>query len=87
MQVTLTPQAEQLLHSFLARHPGQSPAEIVEHALAERVRREMAATAVKPKLTREEFHAWLDQFTAYSDKIPSMPGETFSRETIYQNHD
>ena len=82
MQVTLSQQAEELLRAALARHPGQSPAEILEQALAERVERETAATPAKQKLTREEFHAWLDKFTAYSDKIPSMPGETFSREMI-----
>ncbi len=86
MQVTLTPHGEELLRTALARHPEESPAEILEHALAERVERETAAAA-KRNLTREEFDAWLDQFTAYSDKIPSMPGETFSREMIYQGHD
>ncbi|MGH9719649.1 MAG: hypothetical protein ACRD8O_05515 [Bryobacteraceae bacterium] len=40
-----------------------------------------------PKLTIEEFHAWLDDFAALSGKIPPMPGETFSREMIYQDHD
>ena len=84
MQVTLNQQAEELLRTALARHPGHSPAEILEQALAEHVERETAATPAKQKLTREEFHAWLDQFTAYSDKIPSMPGESFSREMIYQ---
>src|SRR5271169_2004859 len=34
MEVTLTPQAEQLLRDALARSPGSSAAEIVEHALA-----------------------------------------------------
>ena len=87
MQVNLTPHAEELLRTALAQHPGRSPAQILEQALAEQVHRETAATLAKPKLTREEFHAWLDQFTAYSDKIPSMPGETFSREMIYQDHD
>ena len=41
----------------------------------------------KASLTVESFHAWLHQFTAYSDRIPSMPSETFSREMIYQDHD
>jgi hypothetical protein len=84
MQVTLSQQAEELLRTAVARHPGQTPAQILEQALAEHVERE---TPAKPTLTREEFHAWLDQFTAYSDKIPSMPGESFSREVIYQDHD
>ena len=34
MQVTLTPQAEQLLRDALARNPGRSAAEILEQALA-----------------------------------------------------
>ncbi|MGA3327000.1 MAG: hypothetical protein ABSF45_21255 [Terriglobia bacterium] len=34
MQVTLTPQAEQLLRDALARNPGSSAAEILERALA-----------------------------------------------------
>lgn len=87
MQVTLTPHGEELLRVALARHPQQSPGEIVEEALAERVEREAPLPSTKRKLTHEEFHAWLDQFTSYSDRIPSMPGETFSREMIYQDHD
>ena len=86
MQVTLTPHAEELLRDALARHPGQSPAQILEEALAERVDRETAVKAAKPKGTRKEFEAWILQFAAYSDKIPSMPGETFSRAMIYQDH-
>jgi hypothetical protein len=34
MQVTLTPQAEELLRQALARSPGRSPEEILEEALA-----------------------------------------------------
>jgi hypothetical protein len=87
MQVSLTPHAEDLLRDALARHPGQSPAQILEEALAEHVERETVAGPAKPKRTREEFDAWVRQFAAYSDKIPSMPGETFSRAMIYQDHD
>jgi N-formylglutamate amidohydrolase len=86
MQVTLTSHAEDLLRDALARHPGQSPAQILEEALVERVERETAAKRVKPKRTREEFDAWVRQFAAYSDKIPSLSGETFSRAMIYQDH-
>ena len=39
------------------------------------------------KMTDEEIQAWLDELTQFSDKIPPMPGETFSREMIYQDHD
>src|ERR1700738_1295924 len=42
MEITLTPNGEGLLRAALARHPNQSPAEIVELALAERIEREAA---------------------------------------------
>ena len=34
----------------------------------------------------DEVRAWLDELASLSDKIPSRPGETFSREMIYQDH-
>jgi hypothetical protein len=37
--------------------------------------------------TPEEIRAWLDELASLSDKIPPRPGETFSREMIYQDHD
>ena len=92
MEITLTPHAEELLRSALARHPGQSPAEVLEQALADRANRESAVEASNqpPKakgLTPEEFDSWLESFSRFSEKIPPMTGETFSRETIYQDHD
>ena len=81
-----------MLRVALARHPDQSAAEIVEQALAERGERESAGepsvrVAQAKRLTAEDFDKWLDSFTQFSDKIPQMPGETFRRETIYQDHD
>jgi hypothetical protein len=91
MEVTLTPNGEELLRAALARHPGQSPTEVVEQALAERIEREAAtepsAGPQAKKLTPEEFDSWLAEFTQFSNKIPPMPGETFSREMIYQDRD
>ncbi len=40
-----------------------------------------------PARTREETRAWLDELAQFSDKIPPMPGETFSRQMIYQEHE
>jgi hypothetical protein len=92
MDITLTSNGEGLLRASLARHPDQSPAQIVELALAERVEREeklgfsIAQSYVKSS-TPEEFDHWLKAFTQFSEKIPPMPGETFSRTMIYQDHD
>ena len=92
MGITLTPNGEGLLRAALARHPNQSPAEIVELAFAERIEREaaiekLAGPPQQKNLTIEEFDNWLDAFTQFSDKIPPMFGETFSREMIYQDHE
>ena len=90
MQITLTPHAEELLRSLLARQPGRSPAEIVEQALVG-IEHQAAPSPVRlpePKrLSHEEFQASLDRMAQFSNKIPPMPGQTFSREMIYQDHD
>ncbi len=85
MKITLTSHGKELLRVARERHPDLSAAEILEQALAERIAREQAAAP--PKRTREGFRAWRDEFAAFSEKIPPMPGETFSREMIYQDHD
>jgi AAA+ superfamily predicted ATPase len=62
-----------------------STAEILEQALRERFGREMEST-MPPIRTDEEIRAWLDELAALSDRIPAKPGETFSREMIYEDH-
>jgi hypothetical protein len=34
-----------------------------------------------------QIRAWLDSLTEFSDQIPTLPGETFSRAMIYRDHD
>lgn len=90
MNVTLTTHGEELLRAALDRHPDQSPAEIVEQALAERLaddRQHPPDTIPTRRRSPEEIRAWLDELAQFSDKIPPMPGETFSRAMIYQDHD
>ena len=35
----------------------------------------------------EEFEKSLDRMAQFSDKIPALPDEAFSRESIYRDHD
>ncbi|MGO9258829.1 MAG: hypothetical protein ACLQU1_21290 [Bryobacteraceae bacterium] len=85
MNVVLSPRGADLLRAARGRHPEMSPAEILEAALGERFGRELESTA--PRLrTREEIRVWLDELAALSDRIPARPGESFSREMIYQDH-
>jgi hypothetical protein len=38
----------------------------------------------KPKMNMEEF---FEAMSAFSDKIPQLPDEAFTRESFYQGHD
>jgi hypothetical protein len=40
--------------------------------------------AAKPKMDMESF---FQAMAAYSDKIPQLPDEAFTRESFYQDHD
>jgi hypothetical protein len=62
----------------------------VEVALADRFGPEQARQNIGMRSgmrSREEIRVWLDELASLSDKIPPRPGETFSREMIYQDHD
>ena len=39
----------------------------------------------KRKRTAEEFHAWLGEFTQYTEKMPLLSDEAISREAIYED--
>ena len=82
MNVTLSPYGTELLRAVHNRYRERSVTEILEEALAERFGREVAA----PPRSPEEVRAWLDELASLSDRIPPRPGETFSREMIYQDH-
>ena len=43
--------------------------------------------AYAPPRTREEIRAWLDKMAQFSDLIPQLPDEAFTRESFYQDHD
>jgi hypothetical protein len=40
-----------------------------------------------PSRNPEEVRAWLDSLTQFSDKIPQLPDEAFTRESFYQGHE
>jgi hypothetical protein len=84
MTIHLTPQAEQVLRELMARQPDRRPEELIEGAL-NAIARQPAPRRGLHTLSEEEFEAWLDAVAAYSDRIPPMPGETFSREMIYRD--
>ena len=51
---------------------------------------EQAAKPAQPSVPDgdiEEFEKSLDRIAQFSDKIPALPDEAFSRESIYRDHD
>ena len=88
MNIPLTPQSEQILREQLNNGNFRSPEEVIERALQALVERKVegASRLSPPDQNPERFEAFLDALAAYSDEIPPMPGETFSREMIYQSH-
>jgi hypothetical protein len=85
MQVTLTPQAEEVLRQQLARSPGREPAKIVEEALTEMAQRQAVLSA--KTAPRKNFHAWVQELRQGVEPVPGLANETFRREAIYQDHD
>ena len=59
-------------------------ARLLEEAVARPI-----ATTPAPAAQRSpvQIRAWLDSLAEFSDQIPAMPGETFSRSMIYHDHD
>ena len=55
-------------------------------SLLERAVRSPGASLGSQARSATEVRAWLDELASLSDKIPPRPGETFSREMIYQDH-
>ena len=84
IQIELRPEIEARLASE-AQARGVEVRTYIERLLEEAVK---SGTTASPRLrTPEEIQAWLDELAQFSDKIPAMPGETFTRAMIYQDHD
>jgi class 3 adenylate cyclase len=87
VKIKLTARCEELLRVARERYPDETPEEILEQALAERIAREQTNSQGARQRTAVEFREWLDKFAAFSEKIPPLAGETFTRDSLYQDHD
>ena len=61
---------------------GLTPERYVEKWIAEQTASPQT-TCPTSELSLEEFNASLDRLTRYSEKIPSLPIQSFSRENFY----
>jgi hypothetical protein len=69
---------------------GLAPKSYVEGLIAGQIatlKASVPSQGLSPELSLEEFTASLDALTMYSDKIPSLPIEAFTRESFYQDRD
>ena len=41
----------------------------------------------KASRSPQEVRVWLDSLAQFSDKIPQLPDEAFTRESFYQDHE
>jgi len=84
IQVELRPETEaRLIAEAQARGIGvaQYAGAVLERAMF------TLAPAEHAPGTPEEIAGWLNSLAQFSEKIPPMPDEVFSRAWIYQDHD
>ena len=82
MQITVTIPDE---FAAQARARGLTPEGYVESLIEDAVRVDPAAPP--PAKRKRDMEAFFRGMAAYSDKIPQLPDEAFTRESFYQDHD
>jgi hypothetical protein len=88
--VTLTLEIPSEVQSELAREAaarGIAVPVLAARLLKEAVARPVAATNTPVRRSPLKIRTWLDSLAEFSDEIPALPGETFSRGMIYHDHD
>ena len=80
--IEIKPEVQEELSRQAAAHGvdlGAYAATLLEEAAAE-------AAGSKP-LSQEQLDRTLEEIAQFSHKIPSLPDEAFTRESLYQDHD
>jgi len=66
---------------------GLTPESYVRNLVDDAVRTaHVAAGPIRPK-NKMDMQTFLQKMAAFSDKIPQLPDEAFTRESFYQDHD
>ena len=79
--IQLKPELEQSL-AAQARACGLSIKQYIQILLEQQL-----ASSSEPEITLEQFEAALDAVAVHSHKIPHLPLEALTRESIYKDHD
>jgi hypothetical protein len=85
LQLELKPETERSLRAAAeARHV---PIEDYVLSLVESSLQSNIIPATSTSQTKEDLQQWFKDMAEFSCKIPKHPGETWSRETLYDDHD
>ena len=85
VHLELKPETERILRERAEQR--HLPVEDYLRTLVESALRSSVLPAGKPARTQKEMEEFLRGFSQFSDKIPNHPGKTWSRETLYEDHD
>ena len=81
IRVELTPETEARLIAE-ARAKGQPLETVAEQLLREAL---IGSSLSQGQMSVEEFHQMLDAMAEGSERLPDLPTESFSRESLYEN--
>lgn len=82
MQITVTI-PDEFAAQVQAR--GLEPQSFGQNVIDDAVR--MAPKPLPPAKPKMDMESFFQAMAAYSDKIPQLPDEAFTRESFYQDHD
>jgi hypothetical protein len=88
--MTLTLEISPEVQRELAREAevrGVAVPALAARLLEEAVTKPLSTTPTPTRRSPLQIRAWLDSLAEFSDQIPALPGETFSRGMIYHDHD
>jgi hypothetical protein len=80
IQIEVSPEME-------ARFAAAAKAQGLEAASYAKSLIESAALQAAPSANKRNIEAFLKTMAAYSDKIPPLPEQAFTRESFYRDHD
>jgi hypothetical protein len=66
---------------------GQSPESFVQRLIEDAARTAPAAGAPVRPMNRMNMETFLRKMSAFSEKIPQLPDEAYTRESFYPDHD
>lgn len=83
MTITLQPNQERAIEEAISSGAFRSVEEFIDAAIAHLPE----ISPAKGRLGSDRLEATLREIARFSSKIPPLPDEAFTRETLYRDHD